>query len=57
MERQGADITVTDVTGRVILTRKADNKTIDIHLQQTGIYVLQIKMPDGNTQVKKLIVQ
>lgn len=57
MERQGADITITDVTGRVVLTNKADNKTIDIHLPQRGIYVLQIKMPDGSMHVEKLVVQ
>lgn len=49
------DIVITDVLGKVVLSKKISNREIDISSLREGVYLIKIK--EGETSVtKKLIV-
>jgi hypothetical protein len=53
-----AAITLTDITGKILLTGSNDNETrIEIPAQQLapGMYLLRIRNNDGSTQVMKVV--
>jgi hypothetical protein len=54
-----ADITLTDITGRILCIRHLENKVInedfDVHSLPQGTYILQIYI-DGNIATRKIAV-
>jgi hypothetical protein len=54
-----AEMIVTDISGRTILTKslnKGENR-IDIRQLKRGAYLIQVRTIEGNTTVSKLVVQ
>jgi hypothetical protein len=50
-----AEITVTDILGQQILKKQATQKTINLHLDKNGVYIIYITTKQG-TATRKLIV-
>ncbi|RZK12622.1 MAG: T9SS type A sorting domain-containing protein [Flavobacterium sp.] len=47
--------TVYDITGRIVLTSKVNNQTIDVHGLSTGTYILSLIDTEGNNHIQKFI--
>ncbi|MDR6967035.1 hypothetical protein J2X31_001035 [Flavobacterium arsenatis] len=47
--------TVYDITGRVVLTSKVNNQTIDVHSLSTGTYILSLIDAEGKNHIQKFI--
>lgn len=52
------ELTVTDLTGKVISNQKVNSKTIELDLQKSakGIYILKLQS-EGKTAIRKLVVE
>ena len=53
----GATITVTDLTGKVIAEEKVRQNKIDLHLKQSGVYLVSVSQNGKVQGTRKLIVQ
>jgi hypothetical protein len=52
----GATITVTDLTGKVIAEEKVHQNKIDLHLKQSGVYLVSVSQNGKVQGTRKLIV-
>jgi len=50
-----AAATIYDITGRVVLTSKVNNQTVDVHSLSTGTYILSLTDVEGKNHIQKFI--
>ncbi len=49
---KNAQITITDLTGRIVIRKNNVNKSIDINLLKTGLYIVRIKQAENFVTTK-----
>jgi hypothetical protein len=50
------NISIADMSGKIVFTIQTENKEVNIHNLPTGVYIIKVEQ-DGNTSTQKLIVE
>lgn len=57
-DKNDFEITLTDISGRIVLQQKQTSKTIQLNDVSEGVYILQIHTPEnGQTFVEKIMIR
>jgi hypothetical protein len=51
-----ATLTVFDLSGRAVFTGDASGGTVQVEIEQTGIYIARLSTPDGSTASKAVAI-